>query len=37
LLGTAPVTPSKRRELEERHICGEKVTARKPSVSLPFS
>jgi hypothetical protein len=37
LLGTAPVTPSKRRELEERHVCGEKVTVLKPSVSLPFN
>jgi hypothetical protein len=37
LLGTAPVSPARRRELEDSHVCVEKSSVRQPAVSLPFN
>jgi hypothetical protein len=36
-LGTAVVSASIRRELEDDHVCVEKLTARQPHVSLPYN
>jgi hypothetical protein len=37
LLGRAPVSANKRRELQEQHACVEKFSVREPAVSLPFN
>lgn len=35
--GPGPMSPSRRREVEDDHQCTEKVIARQPHVALPFN